>query len=98
MSEFESPERTNGTVTLDDVHELIGASTPHFAMHVRGRLQRLVKDLPEEHPARILAKSEIDRLEQIAVGGETRGNKVPGEARLSPGRPVATLASDTRSP
>lgn len=95
MSEFESPERAAGTVSIDDVHELMGASTPHFAMHIRARLQRLVKDLPEEHPARLLAQSEISRLGQIAVGGEKRGSKVPGESRLSPEQPITTLASDT---
>ncbi|MBJ7347512.1 MAG: hypothetical protein JHC87_02950 [Thermoleophilaceae bacterium] len=75
MSEFESPQRVEPThrVTVEDVRELTGAATPHFALQIRNRLLRLVSTLPDDDSARILANSEATRLEQLAVSGENRG-------------------------
>ncbi len=72
MSEFERPAlRSDGHhVTVDDVRELAGAATPHFSLHIRNRLRRLVDPLPADDPARQLAELEIARLEQLAVEGE----------------------------
>ena len=80
MSEFENPELRSAThaVTVDDVRELAGAATPHFSLHIRNRLRRLVAPLPPEDPARQLAEIEIKRLETLAVEGE-RGH---GESDL----------------
>lgn len=78
MSEAESPLRRapGRTVSVDDVRELLGASTPHFALQVRNRLARLVADLPAEDPARVLAEQEIARLTRLGYSGEVRGAKV----------------------
>ena len=78
MSEAEDPNRlqhkqATGTVTVEDVRQLMGASTPHFALQLRNRIAALIADLPAGHPARILGEEEIARLEQLAVRGETRG-------------------------
>jgi hypothetical protein len=86
MSEFESPDRLTGDrrVTVEDVRQLTGAVTPHFALHVRNRLRNLVADLPAGDPARVLAEAEIAKLERLAVQGEQRGTAAhPGEQRLS---------------
>ncbi len=86
MSEFESPERLAGgrRVTVEDVRELTGAVTPHFALHVRNRLRNLVADLPASNPARVLAEAEIEKLERLAVEGERRGaGSHAGEQRLA---------------
>ena len=55
MSEAESPIRKapGHEVTIDDVRQLMGASTPHFALQIRNRIARLIRGLPEDHPARI---------------------------------------------
>jgi hypothetical protein len=82
VSEFESPERLAREPTVEDVRELMGASTPHFALQIRNRLRTLVADLPADHPARQEAEREIERLEQIAVEGEHRGPAVEGEREL----------------
>lgn len=81
MSEFENPELTASghTVTVDDVRALTYGTTPHFALHVRNRLQRLVAPLDQTDPARMLAAVEIQRLEKLAVEGE-RGT---GDSDLS---------------
>lgn len=72
MSEFEKPALKSSAhqVTVDDVRELAGAATPHFSLHIRNRLRRLVEPLPTDDPARQLAELEIARLEQLAVEGQ----------------------------
>jgi hypothetical protein len=75
VSEAESPIRQapDHEVTVDDVRQLMGASTPHFALQIRNRIARLVRHLPEDHPARLEGEREIARLERLGFGGEFRG-------------------------
>lgn len=92
MSQSEDPKRQDPQhqVTLEDVRALMGASTPHFAMQLRTRIRALIKDLPEQHPARLEGEREIARLDQIAFDGEIRGHAA--EQGLTPLRSVT--ASD----
>ena len=73
MSEYERPDRLLREPTVEDVRQLMGASTPHFALQVRNRIRNLIAGLPPDHPARIAGEREIERLNQIAFGGESRG-------------------------
>jgi hypothetical protein len=73
MSEYERPDRRVREPTVEDVRQLMGASTPHFALQLRNRIRTLIAGLPEEHPARIEGEREIRRLDQIALGSERRG-------------------------
>jgi hypothetical protein len=77
MSQAESPSRLirerAGQVSVEDVRELMGASTPHFALQLRNRIARLIAGLPEDDPARLEGEREIARLERIGFSGETRG-------------------------
>ena len=81
MSQAEHPDRLRPgrEVTLEDVRQLMGASTPHFALQLRARIRALIKGLPEGHPARIEGEREIARLDRIAFEGEVRGHEAePG--------------------
>ena len=82
MSEFERPERLTREPTVEDVRQLMGASTPHFALHLRNRIQTLIEGLPDDHPARIEGEREIARLNELAHGSERRGPIVEGESGL----------------
>jgi hypothetical protein len=75
MAEAEQPERMrpDRQVTVDDVRQLMGSSTPHFALQIRNRIRRLIEGLPPEDPARLLGEREIARLDLLAVTGEVRG-------------------------
>lgn len=77
MSQAENPQRLirerSGEVSVEDVRELMGASTPHFALQLRNRIVRLIAELPSEHPARMEGEREIARLERLGFTGETRG-------------------------
>lgn len=67
------PSRVGREPTVEDVHQLMGASTPHFALQIRNRIQYLIAGLPEAHPARIEGAREIARLDKLAYEGEERG-------------------------
>jgi hypothetical protein len=73
MSEFERLDRYGREPTVEDVRQLMGASTPHFALQIRNRIRNLIGGLPEDHPARIEGEREIARLETLAYGSERRG-------------------------
>ena len=75
MSEAEDPARlASHDVTLEDVRQLMGASTPHFALQLRNRIAKLIRDLPPHHPARIEGEREIERLTTLGYTGETRAD------------------------
>jgi hypothetical protein len=81
MSQAEHPDRLAAAheATVEDVRQLMGASTPHFALQLRARIRNLIKGLPEGHPARIEGEREIARLDRIAFIGEMRGHEAePG--------------------
>jgi hypothetical protein len=82
VSEFEKPERFGREPTVEDIRELMGASTPHFALQIRNRIRTLIEDLPEDHPTRVEGEREIARLDRIAVEGEHRGPAIEGEREL----------------
>ena len=77
MSQAELPERLGPQheVTVEDVRQLMGASTPHFALQIRNRIARLIAGLPPDHPARLEGEREIDRLTKLGYSGEIRGHE-----------------------
>jgi hypothetical protein len=52
--------------TRADVDALVGPATPHFAPHIRARVEELVRDLPEDDPVRQYAEAQMARLERLA--------------------------------
>ena len=95
MSEYENPARFEREPTVDDVRQLMGASTPHFAMHLRARIRTLIGGLPPDHPARVEGEREIARLDQVALGAERRGEEggqEPSMPSLRDGRPSSPSA------
>jgi hypothetical protein len=75
VSQAEHPIRMQPSheVTVEDVRQLMGASTPHFALQLRARIAKLIAPLPPGHPARSEGEREIARLERLGLQGETRG-------------------------
>jgi len=78
LSQAEDPRRIDRKasaqeVTVEDVRQLMGASTPHFALQLRNRIANLISGLPGDHPARVEGEREIARLQRLGFDGETRG-------------------------
>jgi hypothetical protein len=84
MSQAERPDRLARPVTVEDVRELMGASTPHFALQLRGRISRLIEGLADDHPARVLGEQEIARLTALGFTGEHRGQPSEPDMPLMP--------------
>ena len=96
MSEAEDPQRLerkqgSGEVSVEDVRQLMGASTPHFALQLRNRIATLIAGLPERHPARLEGEREIARLERLGFSGEVRG-----EGPADGERPLPSLRLPSR--
>jgi hypothetical protein len=95
VSQAEDPRRLSDgegayEVTVEDVRQLMGASTPHFALQLRNRIANLIADLPPGHPARMEGEREIARLQRLGFDGESRGED-PADVDL---RPLPSLALD----
>jgi hypothetical protein len=75
MSESERPDRVSGReITIEDIRALAGPATPHFALQIRNRIQRLIEPLPADHPARLEGERQAERLTELAGhSGEPRG-------------------------
>jgi hypothetical protein len=88
LSQAEDPRRLERKeraqeVTVEDVRQLMGASTPHFALQLRNRIAALIAGLPPGHPARVEVEREIARLQELGFSGEVRGTLgEPGERPL----------------
>jgi hypothetical protein len=98
VSQAEDPRRLSRSqgaqeATVEDVRQLMGASTPHFALQLRNRIRNLIRELPADHPARVEGEREIARLEQLGVSGENRG-----EAATSGERPLPSLSVAPAAP
>ena len=81
-------------VTVEDVRQLMGASTPHFALQLRNRIARLIADLPPEHPARAEGEREIARLQRLGLSGEVRGEAGEAGERALPSLDASQLPGD----
>ena len=94
MAEAEQPGRLRPghTVTVEDVRQLMGASTPHFALQLRNRIRKLIAPLAVDDPARVLGQQEIARLERLAFAGELRGQQEQDGQR-----PLPSLGEDETS-
>lgn len=89
MSEFENPQRLvpGRQPTLDDIHALLAAATPHFAGQLGVRIARLIADLPADSKIRIEGERGIAALRELALHGAVQGH--------APAAGVETLASVT---
>ena len=66
MPSAEPPPEARVDPTRDDVDELVGPATPHFALQIRARVRALVRELPEDHPVRRYGEEKSELLERLA--------------------------------
>jgi hypothetical protein len=50
---------------IEQIDELVGPATPHFAYQLRARVRELIDGLPEDHPARRYGEEKLDLLDRL---------------------------------
>jgi hypothetical protein len=70
--------------TKDDIDELVGPATPHFAMQLRARVRALVRDLADDHPVKQYANEKVALLERLAYA-TSKAEEGPEEPPTRPG-------------
>jgi hypothetical protein len=76
VSGAERPDRLDPAhrVTVEDIRELVGPATPHFALQLRDRVAKLIAALPAGDPTRTEGERAIAHLERMAEEGQTSGH------------------------
>jgi hypothetical protein len=59
--------------TEDELAQLVGAATPHFAFQIRGRIAQYAAALPPDHPRQPELQAHLARLDELGYGGESAG-------------------------
>ena len=70
--------------TRDDIDELVGPATPHFAYQLRARVRELVRELPEDEDVRRYAEEQIELLDRLGYAS-SKAAEGPRVARDRPG-------------
>ncbi|MGD9696936.1 MAG: hypothetical protein AB7V42_14890 [Thermoleophilia bacterium] len=55
----------------DELAQLVGAATPHFAFQISARIAQLAASLPPDHPRRAELAAHLERLDRLGREGET---------------------------
>ena len=78
--------------TEDELAQLVGAATPHFAFQIRDRIAEFAAALPPDHARQPELKAHLDRLDELGYDGESAGvtrPDLPPRESLTPPRPQA---------
>lgn len=71
--------------TEDELAQLVGAATPHFAFQTRDRVAQFAAALPPDHPRQAELARHLEYLDRLGYQGESAG--VTGTALDLPPRP-----------
>jgi hypothetical protein len=72
------------TLTRDDIDELVGPATPHFAYQLRARIRNLIADLPEDDPVRRYGEEKMEVLDRLGYAS-SKAEEGGREPRTKPG-------------
>jgi hypothetical protein len=61
----------------DELAQLVGAATPHFAFQARDRVAAYAAALPPDHPRQAELTAHLEYLERLGYEGEAAGVEVP---------------------
>ena len=73
-----------GDLTRDDIDELVGPATPHFAYQLRARIRHLIADLPEDDPVRRYGEEKMEVLDRLGYAS-SKAEEGGREPRTKPG-------------
>lgn len=73
----------------DELAQLVGAATPHFAFQIRDRVLQYAAVLPPDHPRQAELARHLERLDRLGYGGEAAGVRaldLPPRPSVDPSR------------
>ena len=70
--------------TIEDIDELVGPATPHFAYQLRARVRALIRDLPEDHAVRKYGEEQMELLDRLGRA-TSKAEEGPIEPETLPG-------------
>jgi hypothetical protein len=79
-------EHVHDLPTEDELAQLVGAATPHFAFQAAERIAQLSATLPPDHPRQPELRAHLEYLDRLGYDGETAGTgrpDLPPRASLS---------------
>ena len=66
-------EHVHDLPTEDELAQLVGAATPHFAFQAAERIAQVAASLPPDHPRQAELAAHLEYLERLGYEGETAG-------------------------
>ena len=63
-------EHVHDIPSEDELAQLVGAATPHFAFQIRDRVADYAATLPSDHPRQPELAQHVERLERLGFAGE----------------------------
>ena len=63
--------------TIEDIDELVGPATPHFAYQIRARVREAIAELPEDHPVRRYAEEKLELLDRLGYASTKAEHSEP---------------------
>lgn len=66
-------EHVHDIPSEDELAQLVGAATPHFAFQTRDRVAQYAAALPPDHPRQAELARHLDYLDHLGFDGETAG-------------------------
>jgi hypothetical protein len=66
-------EHDYGIPDEDELAQLVGAATPHFAFQIHSRVQGYARALPPDHPRQAELRRHLARLERLGFEGQDGG-------------------------
>jgi hypothetical protein len=70
-------EHVHDLPTEDELAQLVGAATPHFAFQAAERIAQLAASLPPDHPRQAELRAHLEYLDRLGYDGETAGVEDP---------------------
>jgi hypothetical protein len=83
-------EHVHGIPSEDELAQLVGAATPHFAFQARDRVAQYAAALPPDHPRQAELARHLERLDRLGYegeGGRVTDPDLPPRASLTGLRP-----------